>query len=324
MRNLVPGLLLSLLQTAVNAETCAQIKSCVSCITAECGYSQGACVSSCAGIPGSSSCFHAENYYGLTSEEICAIAGASGTVEEAQEVPPAQDTETVPPAQGTTKPAVQTTVPPAQGTSPPAIQEFVPTEASSYCDGFEGQEDVDCMACFTDGCVIGPRGDCLRDCSLAPADASCWSMEHFPDSTRVKVCQMYALQTTALEEMNESSCPGFEDQHSGPADCEACLQAGCVVVLDICVNDCIFGPADAPCWNMEAFAGYTEAQVCTRKSITEQDVITCGMCSSVCRVIPFAPRFYNGSGLICYPLASCTTSGVTLHPRTLLNSLQPL
>jgi hypothetical protein len=236
-------------------------------------------VSSCVGIPGSVSCFHSENYFGLTSEEICAIAGTSGTVEGAQEVPPAQDTipnvqgnvppaqGTVPPTQGTTKPAVQTTVPPTQGTSP---------LASSYCDGFEGREDVDCMACFTAGCSLGPQGECLRHCSLAPAGASCWSMEHFPDSTRAKVCQMYALQRTSLEEMNEASCPGFEDQHSGPADCEACLQAGCVVVLDICASDCIFGPADAPCWNRDAFAGYTEAEVCTRKSITEQDSITCG------------------------------------------------
>jgi hypothetical protein len=127
---------------------------------------------------------------------------------------------------------------------------------------------------------------------------------------------MYALQTTGLEELNE-------DQHSGPADGEACLQAGCVVVPDLCVSDCIFGLAYAPCWNMEAFAKYTQAEVCTRKSISEQDVITCGMCSSECRVIKFAPRFHDGSGLTSNPLASGRTSCLTVHPPTLLNFYNP-
>jgi hypothetical protein len=122
-------------------------------------------------------------------------------------------------------------------------------------------------------------------------------MEHFPGSMRVKVWQMYALQTIGLEEINEASCPGFEEQHSGPADGEACLQSGCVIVLDLSVNNC---PADSPCWNMEAFAGYTKAEVCSRKSIAKQDVIACGTYGSVCRVMPFAPRFNNGSGLSSY------------------------
>lgn len=265
-------------------------------------------MSSCAVIAGSSSCFHAENYFGLTSDEICAIASSGALLAAEESVPPAQGTVpntqgSVPPAQITTKPAGQATVPPTQGTSPAVAQESAPSEASSYCVGFEDQEDVDCLACFTAGCAIGPRGDCLRDCSLAPADSSCWSMEYFPDSTRVKVCQMYALQTTNIEELNRATCPGFENQQEGPADCEACLQAGCVIVVDVCVNDCIFGPADAPCWNMEAFTGFNEAAVCTRKSINEQDAITCGTCNSVCRAI--LPIFRLATYLyLTEPLAS--------------------
>jgi hypothetical protein len=285
MRNLALTLFLILLQTAANAQNCGQYMSCAPCISAECGYSQGTCVPSCAMVPGSASCFHAENYFGLTSAEICAIA-SSGTVEQAQEfVAPAQ--EAIPNLQGTTAPAVQVnvtpTIAPAQGTSIPIAQESDPSEASSYCVGFEDQEDVDCLACLTAGCAIGPHGDCIKDCISAPTDSSCWSMDNFPDSTRVKVCQMYALQATAVEELIEASCPGFENQNEEPADCELCLQAGCVIVLGRCVSDCNVGPADASCWNMEAFTGFTEADVCTRKSINEQDAITCGTCSSLCR-----------------------------------------
>ena len=136
--------------------------SCLDCLTADCAFSWGACLTSCdlANNVGAS-CFVTDNYVGLTPREICEIAATEEDLwDDEPSTNPGRDEE----SEETTT-TVTTTTTPLGGTA-----EIDPT-----CAAFPEGSGVTCSTCLTVGCVYaaGGGGQCLSSCRFI-ADAACY------------------------------------------------------------------------------------------------------------------------------------------------------
>ncbi|CAB9528271.1 expressed unknown protein [Seminavis robusta] len=79
-----------------------------------------------------------------------------------------------------------------------------------------------------------------------------------------------STMTEDLETLNDLGCPGLDFD----ADCEACLEAGCVMTVGDCLADC--SVMDVACWDMQYHPNKTAADVCLIMTQQEADAAICG------------------------------------------------
>ena len=78
-----------------------------------------------------------------------------------------------------------------------SLPALVLSQDDMACPG--APSDADCETCLSAGCVTAV-GQCMSSCSFI-ADASCWGMEYYANSTVEEVCAIKATQ-----EADQATC----------------------------------------------------------------------------------------------------------------------